>query len=98
MVQEAVSNLFQAANVFKAANQVAHYRQQAHVAASCNMIKRVISNLLATLTGSYDTAAEGVRLQIICLCYYRCRQITKTPILSRFGPEVSRVSSAVQSH
>lgn len=58
--EEAVSNLFQAANVFKAANQAAHYGQQAHVAASCDMIKRVINNLLVNLTGSYSKPAAGV--------------------------------------
>ena len=60
VAEEAVSNLFQAANVFKAANQAAHYGQQAHVAASCDMIKRVINNLLVNLTGSYSKPAAGV--------------------------------------
>lgn len=60
VTEEAVSNLFQAANVFKAANQAAHYGQQAHVAASCDMMKRVISNLLVNLTGSYSKPAAGV--------------------------------------
>ena len=82
MVQEAVSSLFQAADVFQAASQPAYYGQQAHVAASCDMIKRVINNLLVNLTSSYSKSTEGVCLptpQTIAACATIIMMIVKTP-------------------
>ena len=61
LTQAAVSSLFQAANVFKAVNEAAHYGQQSHVAASCDLIKHVIQTVLTSLAGSYQEPAQGVR-------------------------------------
>ena len=59
-VQIAVGNLFQAMAVFHTANQPAQYGQQKDLTDSCNMIKRVIHDILVGLTGSCDRPGPQV--------------------------------------